>query len=120
MKTTLSTSDIARALKFDENAAWSWNGARALSEYLEEYEESTGEEQELDVCAIRCDFSEYESLSAFFEEHFNKSLADGFSDYGIDINDIEDEEETDEAIRSYILDHGQLIEFSGGVIVSCF
>jgi len=120
MKTTLNTLDIARALKSDENAAWSWSGAKALAEYLEQLEEETGEEMEMDVCAIRCDFSECESLTAFFEEHSNKSLADGFADYGIDIDDIEDQEETDEAIRSHIQYHGTLIEFDGGVIVSSF
>lgn len=33
-------------------------GLRVLFEYLEEYEESTGEEIELDVIALCCDYSE--------------------------------------------------------------
>ncbi len=124
MKTTLSTSDIAHALKSDENAAWSWNGARALAEYLEEYEESTGEELELDVCAIRCDFSEYDSLEAWAADYFSdsKQASDAM---GLELDmDGEtwtgDEEEIQEAIRSYTHDHGTLIEFDGGVIVSSF
>jgi len=32
----------------------------------------------------------------------------------------EDEDEIDGWIRSYIQDHGTLIEFSGGIIVSSF
>ena len=121
MKTTLNTSDIAHALKSDENAAWSWNGAHALAEYLEEYEESTGEELELDVCAIRCDFSESESLQDWLMEHHGvETLALALQRSGIDMEGDEDEDEIDYWIRSYIQDHGQLIEFDGGVIVSSF
>ena len=123
MKTTLNTSDIARALKSDENAAWSWNGAKALAEYLEEYEESTGEEMELDIVAIRCDFSEYESLESWASYYF-RNQADAVDKLGLtlgmDGSIDEDSDEIDDMIRSYIQDHGQLIEFDGGVIVSSF
>jgi hypothetical protein len=123
MKTTLSTSDIARALKSDENAAWSWNGARALAEYLEQLEEDTGEEMEMDVCAIRCDFSEYDSLEAWASDYF-RNQADAVDNLcltlGMDGSIDEDSDEIDDLIRSYIQDHGQLIEFDGGVIVSSF
>ena len=123
MKTTLTTSDIARALKSDENAAWSWNGAKALAEYLEEYEESIGEELELDVCAIRCDFSEFSSLEAWAADYF-RNQADAVDKLcltlGMDGSIDEDSEEIDDLIRSYIQDHGTLIEFDGGIIVSSF
>jgi flavin-dependent dehydrogenase len=123
MKTTLNTSAIARALKSDQNAAWSWNGARALAEYLEELEESTGEEMELDVCAIRCDFSEFSSLEAWAADYF-RNQADAVDKLcltlGMDGSIDEDSEEIDDLIRSFIRDNGTLIEFDGGVIVSCF
>lgn len=38
-------------------------GLDALFNYLEEYEEETGEQIELDVIAICCDFTEYENLA---------------------------------------------------------
>jgi hypothetical protein len=123
MKTTLATSDIAHALKSDKNAAWSWNGARALAEYLEEYEESTGEELELDVCAIRCDFAEYASLEAWASDYFRNQV-DAVDKLGLtlgmDGSIDEESDEIDDNIRSYIQDNGQLIEFNGGVIVSRF
>jgi len=123
MKTTLSTSDIARALKSDENAAWSWNGARALAEYLEQLEEETGEEMEMDVCAIRCDFSEYDSLEAWAADYF-RNQADAVDKLcltlGMDGSIDEDSGEIDDLIRSYIRDKGTLIEFDGGIIVSSF
>lgn len=121
MKTTLSTYQIADALKTDENANWSWNGAKALAEYLEQLEEDTGEEMELDVCAIRCEFSESTSLSDWLMEHHGaETLAFALQRSGIDMEGDEEEDEVDDLIRSYVQDHGTLIEFDGGIIVSSF
>lgn len=114
MKTTLTTSDIAHALKSDENANWGRAGARALAEWLEEMEESTGEEMELDVVAIRCDFSEYSSLQDWAKDYFSNWKED------LDISEDDDEDEIDEKIKSHITDNGHLIEFDGGIIVSSF
>ena len=123
MKTTLNTSDIVLALHRDDNANWSWNGAKALAEYLEEYEESTGEEMELDVCAIRCDFGEYASLEAWASDYF-RDQADAVDQLGLTLGmdgSIDEEgNEIDDLIRSYIRDKGTLIEFDFGVIVSSF
>ncbi len=116
MKMTLNIYQIADALKNDTNARWSENGSLALAEYLEEYEESTGEELELDVCAIRCDFSEYASLQDWAHDYFSNAL----EELGFDETEESDDEEVDEKIREYIQGHGQLIEFDGGVIVSSF
>ncbi len=117
MKKTLSTYEIADALKRDENAAWTWAGAQALAEYLEEYEESIGEEMELDVVAIRCDYSEYSSLQDWAVEHFG-GVPEALEGLGledeIELDDLEGE------IRAHIHDNGTLIEFDGGVIVSSF
>ena len=116
MKTTLTTSEAAEILFNDKNANWSYAGARALAEYLEEYEESTGEEIELDYVAIRCDFAEWDSLQDWAADYFGTD-ADWRSIIGAE--DCEDDN-TDARIRDYINDHGQLIEFDGGVIVSSF
>ena len=118
MKITINTSDIARALKSDENANWSWNGAKALAEYLEELEEETGEEMELDVCAIRCDFSEYESALEVAREHGNDWSPEMFNDDGIENADFDDELEA--YCLEWLKDRTQVIEFDGGVIVSSF
>jgi len=120
MKKTLTTYDIAHELLEDTNAAWTRAGAFAIAEYLEEYEESTGEEIELDVAAIRCDFSEHSSLQMFLEDYHGTALNIALERSDIDISDMDDEDEIDEAIRSFIQDKGQLIEFDGGIIVSSF
>ena len=117
MKMTLTTYDIANALREDENARWSRAGAFALAEYLEQLEEETGEEMELDTVAIRCDYSEYETAELWAIDYFCDDI---FACMGIDLGGEETEEEREGLIRDYIRDHGQLIEFTGGIIVSSF
>ena len=115
MKQTLSTYQIAEELIKDDNANWSRSGAFALAEYLEELETDCGTEQELDVVAIRCEFSEFESLQEWASDYFTfDQLKEKFWESAAD------EDEFDEAIRDYIYDNGMLIEFDGGVIVSSF
>ena len=117
MKMTLTTYDIANALREDENARWSRAGSFALAEYLEQLEEETGEEMELDTVAIRCDYSEYKTAELWAIDYFRDDI---FACMGIDLDGEETEEEREKLIRDYIRDHGQLIEFTGGIIVSSF
>jgi hypothetical protein len=116
MKTTLSTSAAAEILANDENSSFSRMGAYALAEYLEQLEEDTGEEMEFDSVAIRCDYSEYDSLQEWAEDYF---AGDNWRD-NVNCDYDADDDKLDEKIREYIQDHGQLIEFSGGIIVSSF
>lgn len=119
MKKILTTHDIADALCADQYANWSRAGAFAIAEWLEEMEESTGEETELDVVAIRCDFSEYESLFDWAIDYFGGIAL--IPEYWVEIvpgtNNTKIDEET---VREYVQDNGILIEFDGGVIVSSF
>jgi len=116
MKTTLTTSQAAEILANDENSSFSRLGAYALVEYLEQMEEDCGIEIEFDYVAIRCDFAEWDSLQDWAGDYFGTN-ADWRSIIGCE--DCEDDN-TDARIREYIQDHGQLIEFDGGVIVSSF
>jgi len=115
MKTTLSTTQAAHMLLDDDNANWSRAGAFALVEYLEELEEDTGETIEFCPVAIRCDYSQYDSLEDWALEQWGSDTA---CEYWRDENG--DKDAQDDLIRSYINDHGQLIEFDGGIIVSSF
>lgn len=69
MYKTLTTNDIVDALLADENARWSRAGAYALAEYLQELEGNIGEEFELDVVALRCEYSEYPSAAEAVKDH---------------------------------------------------
>ena len=108
MKLTLSTYEVADKLIADKNAAWSRAGAYALAEYLEEIERESATEIELDVCAIRCDFSEYASAT----------LAARAYDWQKD-DDKSDEENETEAL-DYLTDRTSVIQFDGGVIIQDF
>ena len=113
MKNTLNTPDAASLLMADENAAWSMAGAFALVECLEQYEEDCGTEIEFDRGALRCEYSEHESLQEWARCYFtDDQLTDGYFS--------KDDEDHEENIRDFIHDHGQLIEFDGGIIVSAF
>jgi hypothetical protein len=120
MKMTLNTYEIAEELLKDTNASWSRAGALALAEYLEEYEESTGEELELDVCAIRCDFYEYESALECAIDYGWSPEASILDDDDNIRPDEGVEEENEELALKWLHDRTQVIEFDGGVIVSSF
>ena len=48
---------------------FSYEGLRVLFEYFEELEEDTGQEMELDVVAICCEFQEMDSVQEFNEQY---------------------------------------------------
>jgi len=109
----LSTYQAANILRADEGANWSRPGALALVEYLESVEDDSGEEMEMDIVAIRCDYSEYPSLQSFAADCL--TTEDEF-----DWNAETDDDQKDDDVREYIRDHGTLLEFDGGIIVSAF
>jgi len=62
-------SDFRQAFhNHDRGNQFSYEGLKALFDYLEEQEQDTGE-IELDVIALCCDFVEYESFEEFQEDH---------------------------------------------------
>ena len=66
MKQTVNYYDFRRAFgDMDRHNNFSRDGLTTLFEYLENWEEETGEEMELDVIAICCDFSEYANWEEF-------------------------------------------------------
>lgn len=48
---------------------FSYDGLTNLFNYFEEYEDSTGEQIELDVISICCEFTEYEDLEEFHNSY---------------------------------------------------
>jgi hypothetical protein len=91
MKTTVSICDFRDAFKKLGANNFSYEGLTWIFEYLEEYENSSNEEIELDVVAICCDFNEstYEEVQEMYSleldtdlsvEDRNKSIRDFLSD----------------------------------------
>ena len=72
MKQSINMYDFERAFKNFERDNFSYDGLKALFEYLEEYEEGTGEEVELDVIALCCDYAEYDSLKEYNDDYGTK------------------------------------------------
>jgi hypothetical protein len=81
MKTYISKYDFRRAFQECRPDNFSYDGLKVLFEYLEEYEMDIGEELELDVIGLCCDFSEstFEDIAALYNIE-------------IDINENEDEQ----------------------------
>ena len=84
--------DMFNAIRPDN---FSYSGLGALFEYLEDLSEDIGEDMEVDVIGICCEFTEYESLADFNQEYYGND-SDRY------ITDIEE-----------LRDHTQVIEFYG-------
>jgi len=68
---TINKWDFRNAFKSTSQYkdAFSYEGLKALYDYLEQYEDDTGDQIELDVIALCCDYTEYEDLEAFQEDY---------------------------------------------------
>lgn len=96
MKQTLNLSAFCDAFhayrRYDQ---FGYNALQILFEYLEEMESETGEEIELDVIALCCDYSV-------------DSVADIAAEYSIDLSECEDDEERKFAVLDYLQDNTQI------------
>jgi hypothetical protein len=90
MKQTVNFSDFVDAFRaYDRYDQFGYQALMVVFEYLEELEESTGQELELDVVAICCDYAtdNWESIA---------------ENYSIDLSGLDDEEEKQEAVIEYL------------------
>lgn len=109
MKQTITRSDFIDAFR---NAGrednFSYAGLCALYDWLEDLGEETGQECELDVIALCCEFSEYGSALEACENY----------DFEPDEDDDEDDQE-DEAL-DWLRQRTAIITFPGGIIIQDF
>ena len=102
MKKTISFYEFQRDFQDVRPDNFSYDGLRALFDYLEDYAEDCGTEIELDVIAICCEFSEYVTA---MEAAKNYDFAP-------------DEDEDNEAAALEFLEyHTSVIAFDSGVII---
>jgi len=111
MKTTVSNSDFHDAFRsYDRMENFSYEGRNLLFDFLEEMESDTGEEMELDVIAICCDF--------------NEDTVEGIaSNYSIDLSDFDedDDEGRKEAVLEYLNDNTMVVgETPTGIVYQAF
>lgn len=81
---------------------FSFQGANALQEYLEEYSNEASENVDWDPIAWCCEYSEYKSYKDAYD-----NIGDGT------ITDLDE-------IKEYIDDNTMTFEFDGGIIVQDF
>lgn len=74
--------------KYDRNDSFTYQGKKALFDYLEEFSEDLGEPIELDVIGLCCEFTEFENLEEF-KNNYAYSIGDDIDDID-DIEDIQD------------------------------
>lgn len=110
MKTTVSRYEFERAfVNHGRKDQFSYEALGLLFNYLEEYEESTGEEIELDVIALCCEYS----------EETPESIA---QNYSIDLSDCGgDYYEISAAVHGYLEENTQVVgETATGFVYACF
>jgi hypothetical protein len=98
---TVTQSDFQDALKGE---GFSYDGTKALYDYIDALSDDLGEPYEFDAVAIRCDWMEYTSLTEAYHEYKP--------------TDLDAEENT---MLEYFEDNTQLIKLdNGGVLVQAF
>ncbi len=98
MKTTVNKSEFIEAFRrYDRYDQFGYDALCSLFDYMEQLESDAGEEIELDVIAICCEYSV-------------DSVDDIASNYGIDLSDCEDDDEKREAVLDYLNDNTQVID----------
>ena len=108
MKTTVSKYDFECAfVDAGRKDQFSCEGRAVLFDYLEQLEADTGQELELDVIALCCDY--YEDTP--------EAIA---ANYRIDVEGLDDDELID-AVREYLMDQGAYCgETALGFVYSAF
>lgn len=96
MKTSVSLYDFRDAfMRANRKNQFSYDGLEIIFKYIEDVEDSCGQEFELDVIGICCDYAEDEA----------RGIAES---YGIDVNGMDDEE-AEAAVLDYLVDQNALI-----------
>lgn len=89
MKTTVNLYEFRQAFQNIRPNNFSYEGLEVLFDYLEECENDLGEEYELDVIALCCDFSEDTPLS----------IAEN---YGIEVDINENDDEIMQQVKDFL------------------
>ena len=88
MKSTVNIYDFRRGFEdSDRKDQFSYEGQEALFDYLEQFEDDTGQEVEFDVIGLCCEYTEYDNL---------KELQEAYSD---EYKTLEYLEDTTQVIR---------------------
>lgn len=107
MKQTINVSEFRDAFRRMDRNNFSYEALGILFEYFDNLEEDTGEEMELDVIAICCDYNEDPP----------EDIADY---YCIDLSELDEDDDVgkENAVMDYLNDHTSVIgQTSSGTII---
>jgi len=108
MKTTVTSFQFVEAFRAcGRESQFSHAALFELFRYLEDFEDSTGMELELDPIAICCDFAEHPSA---------REAAD---DYGFE-PDGDDDDAREKSALDWLREKTQVLEFDGGIVIQQF
>lgn len=113
MYMTLSVDDFMDAFNdAGRGNQFSSQGLRAMFDYFTDLEDQTGEPMELDVVAICCDYTEYDSA------------LDAASEYGFEPEEDDSPEDAEDSAFDWLQERTVVIpigeETSEGVIIAAF
>lgn len=146
MKTTVNYNTFKQAfINAGRENTFSGDGLCALFDYLEDYENDTGEELELDVIALCCEYSEYASIAEIANDHWDlkeilngndiKELEEGLLKAKAEANESDECQDVIESLESeleslkseakesaieWLRDRTQVIVFDDGIIIQQF
>ncbi len=108
MKQTIDQSLFIDAFRnYDRYNQFGYSALCSLFDYFEELEQDSGEEMELDVITICCEYSA-------------DSVEDIANNYDIDLSECEDDDEKRETVLEYLNDNTSVVDSDcDGQIVYC-
>lgn len=115
MKTTVYESDFLREFKeYGREDNFSFEGLRTLFDYLESWEQDTGEEIELDVISLCGDYRELTYLEFISEDRLNIENYYNTEDCTYTWEEAleEDKERVVEILTDYINENTSLVGFT--------
>ncbi len=116
MKQSINFSQFYDAFQSIRPDDFTYDGLKALYDWIEEMDDSCGTETELDVIALGCEFTEYDSADMAACEYFT---FEGMS-YDEEGNELDSADEVEEKALEYLHDHTTVITFDSGIIIQAF
>jgi len=105
MKTSVNLSQFRDSFRtYGRNDNFSYQGLELLFDYLEQLESDIGEELELDVIALCCDYAEsdFETIA---------------QEYSIDFSECEDDDDKIQAVEEYLQEYTVILGRVGDSII---
>jgi len=110
-------SDFCDSFSGSYKDNFSYNGKRALYDYLVQLSEEIGEIIELDTVALCSEYTEHDDVVECASNYFD---FEGMTFDSEDGGELKTVEEVEAEARKYLQDRTTLIEFTGGIIIQDF